>query len=206
MKQEQAKVKAIYEENIDKLTGEDKEKFMQQSIDIHWKLHDVFPALHWSSIFNSAYALFENHLNELCIIFGKDLNNKHLKDLSLKDLKGSGIERAKNYLSKVIGIKNIFDSGDWLEIQNYSKLRNVLVHTLGRLDLSRQDHKEVFNYAKAHSKIIVFPDEPDSDWAEIALKPGIVYDASLSYRILLGNICKIELPVTVANNSLESTA
>lgn len=201
MKQEQSKVKEIYDEKINKLTDEDKEIFMQLSIDIHWKLLDVFPVLHWNSIFNSAYALFENHLNELCIIFGKDLK----KNECLKDSKGKGIERAKNYLSKVIGIKNIFNSADWQEIQNYSKLRNVLVHTLGKLDLIRHDHKKVFNYARAHSNVTVFPDEPDPNWAEITLKPGIIYDALLSYRIFLGEICKIELPIMVANNSLQPT-
>lgn len=201
MKQEQSRIKEIYEENINKLTDEDKE-FMQQSIDIHWKLHDVFPALHWSSIFNSAYALFENHMNELCIIFGKNLKkNEHLKDS-----KDKGIKRAKNYLSKVIGIKHIFNSADWLEIQNYSELRNVLVHTLGKLDFNCQKHRKVFNYARTHSNIAVFPDESDPNWAEITLKPGIIYEALLSYRIFLGKICKIELPITAANNSLEPTA
>ena len=107
-----------------------------------------------------------------------------------KDLKGQGIARAKIFLSKVVGIKKVFDSPEWNEIQNYSKVRNILVHTSGKLDLTQKKHKDVFDYAKNHSKLFVYPENPESDWAEINILPEFIYEALISYRILLGKICK----------------
>lgn len=177
---------AIYKTKVSKLTPEEKEKFEQFAIEIHWKLYDVFPTLQWTSIFNSAYSIFERYLNDLCTILEKKASTK----VSLTDLKGQGIERAKLFLSKIIGITNVFDSTEWNEIQNYSKVRNILVHTSGKLDLTQKKHKEVFDYAKNHLNLILYPEDPESSWAQITILPEYIYEALISYRILLGKICK----------------
>jgi hypothetical protein len=184
--EERDKFKTIYETKLGELTPEEKEKWDQFAIDIHWKLYDVFPILLWTSIFNSAYSLFERHLNDVCKILEKDASIK----ISLTDLTGKGIERAKIFLTKVIGIANVFDSTEWHEIQNYSKVRNILVHASGELNLTQKKHKEIFDYAKNHQKLIVYPEHPDSDWAKIIVLPGYIYEALIAYRILLGRICQ----------------
>ena len=185
-KQEKDKFYALYKTKLNELKAEEKEKFEQLAIEIHWKLYSIFPELQWNSIFNSAYAMFEKHLNDVCKILEKDTKT----EIGLKDLKGQGIERAKIFLSKVVGIKKVFNSPEWNEIQNYSKVRNILVHTSGKLDLTQKNHKNVFDYAKNHSKLFVYPENPNSDWAEINILPEFIYEALISYRILLGKICK----------------
>ena len=176
---------AIYKRKVSKLTAEEKEKFDRFAIEMHWKLHGVFPAFQWSSIFNSAFAMFEKHLNDLCKIFEKETAN----GIGLKDSKGEGIERAKLFLSKVIGIKNVFDSTEWSEVQNYKKVRNILLHTSGELDLTQKKHKEVFDYAKRQPKLLVYPEDPDSDSAQLTILPELIYETLISYIILLGKIC-----------------
>lgn len=187
--EEKKKIKNIYEEKVGKLEPKEKESFDHFLIDADWKLNSVFPKLQWSSIFNSSYTLFEKHLNDLCKKFGKERS----KEIGLKDIKGKGIERAKIYLSKVIGITNIFDSTEWREIQDYAKVRNVLVHTNGNLDLSKKNHKDVFNIANNHPNLFVYPEVQDSDSAEIAILPEYIYETLITYRIILSKICQYKL-------------
>lgn len=73
------------------------------------------------------YTFLESSLNDLCLI----LKEKNSIDLDLKDLKGDGIFRSKNYLKKVCKIN--FDEGsyDWNEIVKLNAIRNCIVHTNG---------------------------------------------------------------------------
>lgn len=58
---------------------------------------------------------------------------KYETKLSLSDLRGTGIDKAKIYLTKVIGIP--FDFGhDWEEIQNLKILRHCVAHNEGKID------------------------------------------------------------------------
>ena len=191
LEHEKVKFDEIYKNKVSELNAEEKEKFEQFAIGVHWKLHDVFPVFQWSSIFNSAFNMFEKHINDLCKIYEKETTIR----IGLKDLKGQGIERAKLFLSKVIGITNVFDSKEWSEIQDYLKVRNVLVHTSGELDLNQKKHKEVFDYAKNHPKLILYPETPVSDSAQVIIMPDFIYEALICYRIILGRICKFNLPV-----------
>ena len=119
-------------------------------------MYDVFPTLQWTSIFNSAYSLFERHLNDLCGILGKNAATR----IELTDLNGQGIERAKIFLSKIVGITYVFASTEWRDIQNYSKVRNIFVHASGKLDLTKEKHKKIFEYAKTKPNLVVYPEEP----------------------------------------------
>jgi hypothetical protein len=96
-------------------------------------------------------------------------------------------------LSRIVGITNVFDSPEWTDIQNYSKIRNILVHTSGKLDLTKEKHKKIFDYAKKQPNLIVCPEEPELGWSEIKILPEYIYDSLLSYRIFLGKICKHNL-------------
>jgi len=189
LEQAQSKFKETYNTKLNELTAEEKEEFDQLAIDVQWKLHGVFPIFQWNSIFNSAYNMFEKHLNDLCKILGEQTTNQ----VGLKDLKGKGIERAKLFLSKVIGITDVFNSTEWSEIQSYSKIRNILVHTSGELDLNQNKHKEVYNYAMNHSKLVVHPEDPEADRGQLTILPEFIYDSLSSYKILLVKICRNSL-------------
>ena len=189
LKQEKLKFDEIYKTKVSALSEDEKVNFERFLIEVHWKLHDVFPTMQWNSIFNTAYTIFENHMNELCKILAKNT----VTELGLKDIKGLGIERAKIFISKVIGIKDVFSSSEWEEIKEYSRVRNILVHTSGNLDLTQRNHKGVFDYAKNHPELLLHLEDPGADFAQISILPGFIYDALLCYRIFLGKICKCQL-------------
>lgn len=193
LEHEKIKLNKNYKKKIGELSPDEKDDFEQFAIEVHWKLHDVFPVFQWTSIYNSAYNMFEKHINDLCKIYEK----KRTIKIGLKDLKGQGIERAKIFLSKVIGITNVFDSKEWSEIQDYSKVRNILVHTSGELDLTQKKHKEIFDYAKNHPKLILNHDSPNSDSVQLIILPDFIYEALICYRIILGRICKFQFPVEI---------
>lgn len=189
LKQEKEKFHQIYQQKTDQMSDEGKKELEHILIEMHWKLYDVFPNLLWNSVFNTAYATFENHLTSLCNIFEKGATH----NIKLGDLSGKGIEKAKIYLSKVIGIKNVFNSTEWEEIKNASKVRNILAHTSGKLDLNNSKHNEVFLYAQnSHHKIIGNLLDPGSKEALIIITPEYIYDTLLNFRIILRKICEFK--------------
>ncbi|MCY7627752.1 hypothetical protein MH206_01695 [Bacillus altitudinis] len=74
--------------------------------------------------FVEIYFLFEDFMNKKCKLH-KELNNSNL---SLRDINGQGIERAKIYLTKVCNITEPFKTKEWSNIIEYGKARNAIVH------------------------------------------------------------------------------
>jgi hypothetical protein len=129
------------------------------------------------SLFNSSYAVFEKNLNYMCEMAGRCVN----ATITVKDVSGQGIERAKIFLTKIVGIEEPFKSDSWQKIKKYAELRNVLAHASGELDLTKPNHKQVFEYAVKHPSINVRHNE-GSDFGEIALESAIVMEAIEEFR------------------------
>jgi len=112
---------------------------------------EYFPRILRQSFFISLYSYCEDILNSHCY----ELQRMRNFTLSLKDLSGSGIIRAKNYLVKVAGVKFPNDK-EWQEIQTYGKLRNCFVHNSGEISgLSESDAKFLKQYASKHRHLEV---------------------------------------------------
>ena len=62
--------------------------------------------------------------------------------ISIDDLKGSLLDRAKKYYSNVIELRLSTDNQHWQRIKLLSDLRNAIVHTNGRLDLMSSKRKK----------------------------------------------------------------
>jgi hypothetical protein len=102
-----------------------------------------FPMIFRQSLFLALYADCEKYLNYQC----QELQRMRNFSLSLKDLSGNGIIRARNYLTKVAQV-NFPDGKEWQEIQSYGKLRNCFAHNDGELTgLSESDAKFLKEYA-----------------------------------------------------------
>ena len=86
----------------------------------------------FSSFFVTIYFYFESELIRHC----RKLEKESREKLSFSDIAGNGIlARAKTYLTKVQQIDFSFEnSPEWERIQNYTRLRNCIVHNQGRLD------------------------------------------------------------------------
>jgi hypothetical protein len=90
------------------------------------ELEKAFPNLLRSSVFVTIYSAIEAELTRLC---RRQQQSRSLK-LNLDELRGNGIVRAHNYLSRVCEIK-VPKGKYWRELLDYNALRNVIVHPDG---------------------------------------------------------------------------
>jgi len=90
-----------------------------------------FTNLMRSSFFISLYSYLEAWLNNECR--ESQMENPHIK-ISLDDINGAGIYRAKTYLVKVLDTSFPFSNDrNWERIQWFSKIRNCIVHNEGKV-------------------------------------------------------------------------
>ena len=88
-----------------------------------------FPSIHRESLFLVIYNFYETSLNDICSAVSASIDSR----LSLSDINGKGVERAKRFLSKVaeIDFSGMGREGSYLG--NMNQLRNQLVHCGGTL-------------------------------------------------------------------------
>lgn len=81
------------------------------------------------SLLLTMVSLLEEAVNTLCRVY------KNMLSLSkdLKDIKGSGLERAAKYLKTEVHIQNFTNDQDWEYITAIRDARNMVVHNGGRL-------------------------------------------------------------------------
>lgn len=123
---------------------ETKQEFFDFHSDRILELREEFPSLHRSSLLISAMRFFEHTLDEVCRKFTAECPSS----LSLTDLAGKGISRAKIFLSKIAGIKEPFKLPEWGRIQRYQDIRNVVVHQNGELQRDNAGHKRVYDFIR----------------------------------------------------------
>ena len=90
------------------------------------------------SLLLTMVALLEEAVNTLCRLYH---GIKHL-DKELKDIKGSGLERAAKYLKEEVGIIGFTADKQWEYITAIRDARNMIVHNGGRI------HKDFEKYDK----------------------------------------------------------
>lgn len=81
------------------------------------------------SLLLTMVSLLEESVNTLCRVY------KNMLSLSkdLKDIKGSGLERAAKYLKTEVHIQNFTNDQEWEYITAIRDARNMVVHNGGRL-------------------------------------------------------------------------
>ncbi len=92
-------------------------------------------------------SLFEDYINQLCLI----LKKVNRSNVALKDIRGSGIERAKTYLKKEVGIPFPSDDDSWKKILDAQLIRNIVAHNGGHLD--EVQHSKHLKVVKASDKL-----------------------------------------------------
>ena len=96
---------------------------------------NVFPSILWRTTFLHSYFLLESSLNQIC----KNIQEAENYQLTVKDISGAGIQRASIYLRKVCNITIPFETVFWTELQDFNKVRNILVHSDGEVEKSNQE-------------------------------------------------------------------
>ena len=98
--------------------------------DLASKLNDEFPQYQRKSYLIMLVSIFEDFMNQLCRSVEADLDIK----ASFTDFTGSGIERAKQYLSKLSTLSLPVSGKEWKHIKDAQAIRNVIAHAAGHID------------------------------------------------------------------------
>ena len=128
---------------------------------------DLIPTMRYSSIV-FLHTVFETRLRDLCNVLRRD--NKI--PISLLDLKGSAIDQAKSYLTKMANI-SVATYPEWSSIRSFQKIRNCVVHEFGFVEPKEEKSKDILKVIQSdpslslnhYNRII-----PTSDFCKNQLK------------------------------------
>ncbi|AQT94922.1 hypothetical protein [Pseudomonas azotoformans] len=155
--------------------------------DEHWMIHTVLPRLQWQSQFLTVYATIEHILNEICEIVRRKTNSK----LSFKDLDGSGIHRARNYLVKIGGIEEPFQTEKWQRIKLLGEIRNIIAHRRGEIDIINNTNLSNRLQAEEHLELRKLHEE--SFEAEIIFNHKFIKEAIRDSSSFISSITNFKL-------------
>lgn len=144
-----------------------------------------FPNLHRRSALITLYSFLEFELNKLC----EELKDKNDLELSLKDLKGDGIERASSYLRKVIKLSWDNSRGVWSEIKKIQNIRNKIVHHDGKINIKEID-EDFLNYI-VDSEHLLGDKGKENLITEIVIKEGFLSYVVEKFYELFGEINEV---------------
>lgn len=116
-----------------------------------FQFQSIFPNMLYKALFLHQYSVLEDSLNQIC----HNLEESQLYNISLTDIKGMGINRARIYLEKVGKITQPFQTNSWNTIMKLNRVRNVLIHANGFIG---KENKKDLNVCKSFENIEVTPE------------------------------------------------
>ena len=91
------------------------------------------------------YAVYESTVTEI----GRLIQGKQSQKISINDLKGDFLSRAKKYFKHILKFELCSDENEWQKVKMLSELRNAFAHANGRLDmLNEKSRKFIKNWAQ----------------------------------------------------------
>ncbi|MCY8147734.1 hypothetical protein P8833_16365 [Bacillus inaquosorum] len=115
-------------QNIENLPKEHQEYVWSQGDEQFEKYAYIYPPILLNSMFVSLFSYFEVQMIDLC-------EDKEI----LRNYRGIGIYKAKEYLSREKKLDKLFSGECWKNIKGYSKVRNCLSHAGGYIRLLGQE-------------------------------------------------------------------
>ena len=155
----------------------DEDGYLAHVNDEYIQVSETLPYLFWYSQFLITFSFFERALNALCMSFQK----QHDFALSLKDMSGQGIFRAKLYLAKVCGVTGLFQISEWNQVALFAEIRNAIAHANGCIAY-RPDDKASLYSRLVQMNVEVKTEVADQDDARIILDREFVSDSIKVYR------------------------
>jgi len=134
-----------YSEFVEKFGDETFKEF--NSIEIFYR----YMLVHSTCI--SAYSAFELQLKSIAEALERNLPSR----IKIGDIlkRGSDIDKLRKYLDLVHNIQNTNSSKpEWIQIDKFREIRNVLVHDGGRLDQNRDKRKNDAEFLSSYQVII----------------------------------------------------
>lgn len=96
-----------------------------------WVYEYFFPRSLRYSFIVLLYLVIEHQLNQLC----DEIKKRRNLPIRSNEMNGDALKRSKVYLQKVAGIS----IKNWETLEDLSKVRNCIVHALGKVELSKDD-------------------------------------------------------------------
>lgn len=119
-----------------------------QAVDLDYTFKNYYPSIMRRSALLTIVGLLEHEIEKFCNSYSK----KHNTDINLTDLKGTGFERAHQFLNKIVGLKQ---STAHPEMKRIIKLRNSCAHNDARLvDNNDQPIREIIILLEQHPDLI----------------------------------------------------
>ena len=84
------------------------------------------------------YAVYESAVIEIA----KLMQQKLSQGISIKDLKGDFLERAKKYYKHILKFDLYTDDKAWLQVRMLAELRNAFAHVNGRMEMLKKNSRE----------------------------------------------------------------
>jgi hypothetical protein len=182
-----------FEDQMDKelsgLNVFEQDPFFRDVNDYWIETTKTLPRLQWYSQLLVVYGYFEKLLNDFCTEYRTSENIK----LTLKDLHGQGIERAKNYLVKVVGLEKTFSTPDWQSITQLGILRNSVAHRDGCVDYEPDSPKSVYAKLSNINGVELRQEVMDQEDAQIFFNEKVIIEAiSVFDRFIRNLIAEME--------------
>lgn len=98
---------------------------------------DLVPTMRYSFIV-FLHTVLETQLCSFC----DSMQREHRLNIGLGDIRGSGIDQARIYLTKLVGIK-ICDYSEWEHLRIFQTVRNCIVHTYGHINFHDSRHNKI---------------------------------------------------------------
>lgn len=150
---------------------------------------ESLPRLQWYAQFLIVYSTFEHVLHELCII----VKRRSDFELSFKDLEGMGITRARNYLVKVAGVQEPFQTAAWNRALLLADIRNAIAHRNGEIDFQLNNPKSLSARLKEEEHLVLKRIIAEQDDAQIILNAEFVRQSIENLRKVVADICNFKL-------------
>ena len=103
--------------------------------DYEFQVDELYPRLFRCPFLISLYAVYESAVTEIAGLIQK----KRGQSLSLNDIRGDFLDRAKKYYKHILNFVLCIDKTHWEQIVILAQLRHMLAHTHGRLEKRKDD-------------------------------------------------------------------
>jgi hypothetical protein len=188
------------DEDYKSLTSENEEgDYLAHINDEYIQVAETLPYLYWYSQLLIAHSFFERSLDAICMSHQKEKQYS----LSLKDISGQGITRAKTYLVKVCSINTPFHSTEWQWATLFAEIRNAIAHRNGYVDYSPDDKRSLY-YRFSEKGIEVKTDVADQQDGRIILTRDLVLASINTYRTIIKDIGGLDRDFVTPKHGLPS--
>ncbi len=182
----------VMEKQIASLKEDELDPFLRDVNDLWIDTAETIPRLQWYSQLMIAFGYFEKMMNDICL----EIEKGRAIPVSLFDLRGRGIVRARDYLYKHVNVKQPFTGRKWRQIKLIAKLRNAIAHNNGFVEYEPESERSTFSQLSKIPKIELKQEMMNQPDAQIVFDSELVLDVLKnfdSFALDLANeLCRVD--------------